>query len=218
MYLWACVSGYANVFTYEKKVNELFKFYAVVPDVVPKAPEELAFVIHPNGVEAILGNEVTPTFTNQAPAVAWNAKPEHYYTLAMVDPDVPSRAAPTDREWLHWLVGNIHGTKGNLGIEGDILAEYVGPAPGPHSDLHRYVFLVYQQTGKLVFDEPRLNNTSAAGRTKFSTTAFAKKYKLGDPVSGNFYRARYDDYAPLIRAQLGDNSLLYCLTGEVKCD
>jgi len=44
------------------------------------------------------------------------------------DPDAPSRAEPTIREWHHWLVGNIPG--GNVGL-GETLSGYVGSGPPP---------------------------------------------------------------------------------------
>ncbi|KOB66487.1 Phosphatidylethanolamine binding protein isoform 2, partial [Operophtera brumata] len=107
--------------------------------------------------------------------------------------DIPS--------WHHWLVGNIPGTSV---AEGDVLSAYVGSGPPPGTGLHRYVFLVYKQPGKLNFDEPRLTNTSGANRGKFSISAFAKKYNLGDPIAGNFYQAQYDDYVPILYKQLGE--------------
>lgn len=69
--------------------------------------------------------------------------------------------------------------------------------------LHRYVFLIYKQNGKLTFAEPRLPNTSGENRGGFSIAKFAEKYKLGNPVAGNFYQAQWDDYVPILYKQLG---------------
>lgn len=69
--------------------------------------------------------------------------------------------------------------------------------------MHRYVFLVYKQSGKLEFEEQRLTNTSGDHRGKFSIAKFAKKYNLGNPVAGNFYQAKWDDYVPILYKQLG---------------
>jgi len=68
--------------------------------------------------------------------------------------------------------------------------------------LHRYVFLIYKQSGNLTFDEPRLTNTSGDNRGKFSIRNFAKKYNLGNPIAGNFYQAQWDDYVPKLYEQL----------------
>jgi len=68
--------------------------------------------------------------------------------------------------------------------------------------LHRYVFLIYKQSGKLSFTEQRLTNRSGAGRGGQSVSKFANKYKLGDPIAGNFYQAEWDDYVPKLHEQL----------------
>ena len=39
------------------------------------------------------------------------ANVDKLFTLAMVDPDAPSKENPENREWLHWLVVNIPGTE-----------------------------------------------------------------------------------------------------------
>ncbi|XP_041972209.1 protein D2-like isoform X2 [Aricia agestis] len=181
-------------------VAKSFEAKAVVPDVVPKAPAALVSVKYPSGVEVKEGNELTPTQVKDVPTVSWDAAPDTFYTLAMTDPDAPSRAEPKFREWHHWLVGNVPGT--NVGA-GETLSAYVGSGPPPGTGLHRYVFLVYKQPGKLSFDEPRLTNTSGDNRAMFSIAKFAQKYKLGDPIAGNFYQAQYDDYVPILYKQLG---------------
>lgn len=75
--------------------------------------------------------------------------------LSCADPDVPTRKG-YNREFRHWLVGNI--PEENV-AKGEVLAEYVGPAPPKGSGKHRYVFLVYKQNqGSITFDERRLSN------------------------------------------------------------
>lgn len=118
----------------------------------------------------------------------------------MTDPDAPSRQEPKFREWHHWLVGNVSGS--NV-ASGEVLSAYVGSGPPEGTGLHRYVFLVYKQNGKLNFDEKRLTNTNDEGRACFSIRKFAQKYNLGQPVAGNFYQAEYDDYVPILYKQLG---------------
>ncbi|CAH0713926.1 unnamed protein product, partial [Brenthis ino] len=181
-------------------VAKSFESNAVVPDVVPKAPSDRISVVYPSGVEVNEGNELTPTQVKDVPLVQWEAQPDAYYVLAMTDPDAPSRQEPKFREWHHWLVGNI---QGNSVATGDTLSAYIGSGPPPGTGLHRYVYLVYKQPGKLSFDEPRLTNTSGDNRGGFSIAKFAKKYNLGDPIAGNFYQAQYDDYVPILYKQLG---------------
>ncbi|EAT40755.1 AAEL007549-PA [Aedes aegypti] len=174
--------------------------HQVVPDVIPVAPAEVAKVSYASGAVVNEGNELTPTQVKDVPKVEWNADSAALYTLCMTDPDAPSRKEPTYREWHHWLVGNIPG--GDV-AKGETLSEYVGSGPPQGTGLHRYVFLVYKQNGKLTFDEPRLTNRSGDNRGGFSIRKFAEKYNLGNPVAGNFYQAEWDDYVPILYKQLG---------------
>ncbi|XP_075984219.1 protein D2-like isoform X2 [Anticarsia gemmatalis] len=182
-------------------VAKSFKEHQVVSDVVPVAPTAIANVLYPSGVQVSEGNVLTPTQVKDKPTITWEASPDQFYTVAMTDPDAPSRKEPKFREWHHWLVGNVPGT--NVAA-GDTLSDYIGSGPPPGTGLHRYVFLVYKQPGKLTFDEPVLTNRSGDHRAMFSIAKFAKKYNLGDPIAGNFYQAEYDDYVPILYKQLGD--------------
>ncbi|XP_030748352.1 protein D3-like isoform X2 [Sitophilus oryzae] len=174
--------------------------HGIVPDVLKDAPDNLIQVSYPNDVVVKLGNELTPTQVKERPSVLWEANANSFYTLCMTDPDAPSRAEPTFREWHHWLVGNIPGKQVPLG---DVLSDYIGSGPPEGTGLHRYVFLVFQQNGKIAFDEPRLPNNSGDKRGCFSIAKFAEKYKL-ELIAGNFYQAQYDDYVPILYKQLGE--------------
>lgn len=185
---------------YSNKPVKTMEQHQVVPDVIPVAPVEVAKVSFNSGVSANLGNELKPRQVKDVPKVEWNADAKALYTLCLTDPDAPSRKEPTYREWHHWLVGNIPG--GDV-AKGETLSAYVGSGPPEGTGLHRYVYLVYKQSGKLDFDEKRLTNTSADNRGQFSINAFAKKYNLGNPVAGNFYQAEWDDYVPTLYKQLG---------------
>ncbi|XP_052743314.1 protein D2-like [Bicyclus anynana] len=192
-----------KVFAYPKSpVQSVFEANEIVPDVIPIAPYWKVWVTYATGVEVEFGNELTPTEVKDIPFVWWTCddKSHKYYTLAIVDPDAPSRVEPTSRNWNHWLVGNI---PGNDVPSGETIADFVGAGPGLGSGLHRYVYLVYKQPSRLFFNEPRLSNRSAVNRTNFSITDFAKKYNLGDPIAGNFFVAQYDDYVPILYEQLG---------------
>ncbi|XP_017780492.1 PREDICTED: protein D2-like [Nicrophorus vespilloides] len=171
----------------------------VVPEVIDKLPEHSLEIKYKNGVTVDNGKVLTPTMVKDQPTVKWHGEEGSFYVLAMVDPDAPSRKEPKFREWHHWLVGNIPGN--DLG-KGDVLSEYIGSGPPQGTDLHRYVFLVYKQPNKLTFDEKRLTNRSGENRGKFHIRDFAKKYNLGDPIAGNFFQAKYDDYVPILYKQL----------------
>uniref|UniRef100_A0A8D8AUJ0 Phosphatidylethanolamine-binding protein homolog F40A3.3 n=1 Tax=Culex pipiens TaxID=7175 RepID=A0A8D8AUJ0_CULPI len=180
-------------------VPEAFMGQELVPDIIPEAPAMLAKVTYPSGAEASLGNELTPTQVKDQPTVSWEADPKSLYTLILTDPDAPSRANPKMREWRHWIVINIPGEDV---ASGEPVAEYISSAPPQGSGLHRYAFLVYKQpSGRIEFEEPRLNNRNP-NRGMFRVAEFAAKYALGTPIAGNFYQAQYDDYVPQVYASL----------------
>lgn len=177
----------------------VFEKNGIVPDVIAKAPGKILNVEYKTGIKVDGGNVLTPTQVKDVPKVTWDTESDGYYTLCMTDPDAPSRQDPKFREWHHWLVGNI---PGNDVSKGETLSEYVGSGPPKGTGLHRYIFLVYKQNGKISFDEKRLTNRSGDHRGKFSIKKFAEKYKLGDPIAGNFYQAEWDDYVPKLYEQL----------------
>lgn len=171
----------------------------VVPDVVDGKPAAGIQIGYPSGARVNYGNELTPTQVKDEPKVSFDAKADQLYTLAMVDPDAPSRKEPKFREILHFLVANIPGKDV---AKGDILAEYVGSGPPQGTGMHRYVFLVYRQDNGKLNSEMKISKTSRVGRASFSIRKFAKDNKLGSPIAGNFYQAQFDSYVPQLHAQL----------------
>lgn len=94
---------------------------------------------------------MTPTQVKDRPTVTYSADPSAYYTLTMIDPDAPTRQNPEISEVRHWVMVNIPGNKVSVG---QTLVEYIGSGPPQGTGLHRYIFLVFKQMGKLAFDEP----------------------------------------------------------------
>lgn len=117
-----------------------------------------------------------------------------------LDPDAPSREDPKFREIRHWLVVNI---AGNDLSSGDAKWQYIGSGPPSGSGLHRYIFLLFKQAnGKQEFDFPTVTNRSRDGRISTNTRKLIDDYKL-ELVAGNFYFAQFDDYVPILHAQMG---------------
>jgi phosphatidylethanolamine-binding protein (PEBP) family uncharacterized protein len=171
----------------------------VVGDVIDTQPSASIKVKWPSGAVAEQGNKLTPTQVKDQPKFEFQAKPDKLYTLAMVDPDAPSREEHTLREILHFMVANIPGDDVS---KGDTFAEYIGSGAPQGTGFHRYIFLLFEQQGKLNSDLMKIRKTSRVGRTKFSIRNFAKEHNLGNPVAANFFQAEYDDYVPKLRAQL----------------
>lgn len=137
-------------------LSESFKKHEIVPDVIDIAPPESVQVLYPGELSVKEGNELTPTQVKEKPTLKWSSKDDEFYTLIMTDPDAPSRQEPVSREWHHWLVVNIPG--GHI-ESGQPLTDYVGSGPPENTGLHRYVFLIYKQNGKISPTEKVINNT-----------------------------------------------------------
>jgi phosphatidylethanolamine-binding protein (PEBP) family uncharacterized protein len=69
----------------------------VVPDVVNEGPTKVAEIKFGDGLHAELGNQLTPEQASIQPKVQWDGSQDKLYTLAMVDPDAPSRANHANR-------------------------------------------------------------------------------------------------------------------------
>lgn len=175
--------------------------YEIIPDIMdlpPKTKLEVIYTIP--GKYVNYGNELTPTEVIQRPFVSFNASEGEYYTLIMVDPDVPGKSNPYLRSFRHWFVGNIPGSNVDLG---QTVSEYVGLGTPEGTGFHRYIFLLYEQPGIIEFDEPHSDITDAKFRGQFSIRDFERKYGFGQPIAGNFFLAQFDESAPLLQAQLG---------------
>ena len=66
------------------------------------------------------------------------------------------------------------------------------------SGLHRYVFLVYKQPGRIEVTEKKVPSSSRENRYKWSASKFAAQYNLGNPYAGNFFQAEWDAYVDTI--------------------
>lgn len=182
-------------------VVDSFKKDGIVPDVVDVAPTKYLHVKFPTGVEAKLGNTLTPTLAQYKPHVTWKAQKGALYTLLFVDPDHPSRADGMG-EVRHWMVVNIPGNNVN---KGQTVFEYIGSAPDPESGPHRYIFLVFKQENWITTNQYFADDTSTdqEGRLFTETRELIQMYNLGDPIFGNYYLAEFDPTAILIRERLG---------------
>ncbi|EIE26451.1 PEBP-like protein [Coccomyxa subellipsoidea C-169] len=99
------------------------------------------------------------------------------YTLVLSDPDAPSPAMPTSREFLHWIVTNA--PFGDI-TKGEVAVPYAPPSPP--AGVHRYVFSLFQQP-----KGTNLNVPAPASRARFNTQKFSQLYDLGEPVAAAYF-------------------------------
>ncbi|XP_072154868.1 OV-16 antigen-like isoform X2 [Bemisia tabaci] len=122
-------------------VSELLKKTKIIPDVLDVAPKYALDVRY--GTQAIkFGTLLPPTFVHEAPSfVDWKHGPKTYFTLIMTDPDSPATSNPYNREWQHWVVGNI--PTNNVGA-GKVLTPYLGAIHPKEDDRRTYSGQTFQ--------------------------------------------------------------------------
>merc|ERR1712114_73999 len=138
--LLSLVLLYSCVQAQRSPLVKKFKDEGVVKDVLSEAPKnQLSVDYVEEEVSVDLGNTLTVSKAQSKPKVVYEqAKDDKVYTLAMVDPDAPSRDDPKAAQWLHWLVVNIPGDKlkNGEGIDfGKTLMQHNGPSP-PKGSAH----------------------------------------------------------------------------------
>ncbi|KAL6131990.1 PREDICTED: CEN-like protein 1 [Fragaria vesca subsp. vesca] len=132
------------------------------------------------------GHEIMPSVIAAKPRVDIGGEDMRAaYTLIMTDPDYPSPSDPCLREHLHWMVTDIPGTTDvSFGRE---VVEY--ETPKPVVGIHRYVFLLFQQTrGRQTVRVP-------ASRDNFNTRKFSQENSLGLPVAAVYFNAQRETAA-----------------------
>ncbi|PVV02761.1 hypothetical protein BB560_002772 [Smittium megazygosporum] len=103
--------------------------------------------------------------TDSVPEISYVAEPNSYYTVALVDPDAPSRADPYRAQVRHWLSVNIPMTDITRG--NSTATPYLRPAPFAGCGRKRFVYVLAKQPGEL----PEL--TVPQARPNFDFAKFA---------------------------------------------
>jgi phosphatidylethanolamine-binding protein (PEBP) family uncharacterized protein len=161
----------------------------VIPDVLhPFEPKAHLHVGWSDKVFAKFGNMLPLDEIKHAPLdVSFSHEPDKFYTMIMSDPDAPSRKAPLNREWLHWIIINMPngGSRGG----GTHVVGWYPPTPPPLSGPHRYVCSLFEQPGKIASDQvAHIRAGDPHGRAKFKTSNWEKQYNL-TLIGANFFRA-----------------------------
>ncbi|KAE8675569.1 Protein BROTHER of FT and TFL 1 [Hibiscus syriacus] len=103
------------------------------------------------------------------------------YTLIMIDPDAPSPSDPYLREHLHWMVTDIPGT-----TDDSFVVAY--ETPKPTIGIHRYVFILFKQSGRQTVRPP-------SSRDYFNTRRFSADNGLGLQVAAVYFNAQRETAA-----------------------
>lgn len=169
----------------------------IVPDVINRYGNvKLNIVVTSHdktrSLPLVKGMHIMPDFVSLPPKIEWYCKPTEWFTMVLTGPDNPSRGARDAAPIVNWVVVNIPGNKWQ---EGETLIPYKGPAPGPESGYHRYIFLLYHQAaGKMEFEgEERLSPPLASihKRINWKARLFSSIHKIGDPVGMTYFSSNY---------------------------
>lgn len=127
----------------------------------------------------------------------------------ILDPDAPSRANATVREFRHWLFFNIND---NDVKSGDVFFEYRGSGPPNGTSLHRYIFLLFEQnSGKIDFEYVVVPKNASVERRSTSTRTLMADFNLA-LIAGNYFQAEFENAAMPVLI----NVTLLCLLTLVK--
>ena len=125
------------------------------------------------------GEKLDYKIAKEQPIVKYSgSRNEKFYTIMMVDPDVPSYQNPIEKEWRHWVVGNIPGKILQEGLKisdlanTTVLTAYNGPMPGVATSWHRYYFKLYEQPKHLPW------YPIGGPRNKWKSADFASAHEL----------------------------------------
>ncbi|KAK4571693.1 hypothetical protein RGQ29_030205 [Quercus rubra] len=142
-------------------------------------------VIYNSNKQVANGHEFKPSVIISKPRVEIGGDDMRTaYTLIMTDPDAPSPSDPSLREHLHWMVTNIPGTTdASFGKE---IVSY--ETPKPVVGIHRYVFILFKQTGRQTVTPPTT-------RDYFNTRRFSAENGLGLPVAAVYFNAQRETAA-----------------------
>ncbi|XP_072958970.1 protein VERNALIZATION 3-like [Typha angustifolia] len=155
----------------------------IVGDVVDPFVRSASLRVLYNNREMTVGSELKPSQVASKPRIEIGGRnTSNLYTLVMVDPDAPSPSNPTKREHLHWLVTDIpESTDASYGNE---IMGY--ESPRPTSGIHRFVFVLFQQSDSQAIDTP-------GWRPNFITRDFAALYNLGPPVAALYFNCQREN-------------------------
>ncbi|KAJ3042521.1 hypothetical protein HDV00_007055 [Rhizophlyctis rosea] len=157
----------------------------IVSDVLPEFFPSLTIRATFDVGSVEYGNEFAVKDAQTQPEMSWldgELDAEERYTVALVDPDAPSRTDPKNRCWRHWLVTNV---KGDDITSGHVVTPYQGPAPPKGTGPHRYVLVLLRHP-----NQNQITLSLPDDRGKFNIAALAQKHDL-TPVGANWFVAKH---------------------------
>merc|ERR1712080_795662 len=123
-------------------VQDSFDEAGLVKDLKILAPEKQLEVSYPGLFPLAPGDSLAVSEAREIPSIRLEeASKGKLYTVAMIDPDAPSRKNPRAAQWLHWILTNVDGDQLLSGedLVGEEVISYAGPSPpkGARGDISK---------------------------------------------------------------------------------
>jgi len=198
------------------EVRAVFNNEEIMPSQAPRGGP-LSGVAEFSSIRVELGTSVPVSAAQSQPLISIvplngtdSVDATTVYTLAMTDPDAPSRKNPTFSEMCHWLTTGIKINTieretliyaEDLPLEmrtmlpkpylaPDDLLSYKPPGPPPKTGFHRYVFVLMRSALKGNVDKPLLPPSTRPkwgfSQARSGVRAWAKRESL-EVVGANFF-------------------------------
>lgn len=164
----------------------------VIPTVIDDFIPALTLTVSWPNKTAKLGNTIDPDELQNAPTVELHGYHKKglsglQYTIALTDPDAPSRDNPEWSEMCHWIATKVSIASSSI-MEGfkseklkDIMS-YKPPGPPPKTGKHRYVFLAFAPangtTKKLRLSKPSDRQHWGTGKERHGVRDWAAQNGL----------------------------------------
>ncbi|KAL8032247.1 hypothetical protein ABFX02_13G083300 [Erythranthe guttata] len=158
--------------------------HAVLTDILDPFTQTTDMqVIIKGGKKVVNGSTLKPSQVSTHPTVHIGGDDlRHFYTLVLVDPDAPSPTNPIHKEYLHWIVTDIHGTT-DTSFGNEIMTYEV---PQPMLGIHRFVFVLFKQQSRQIVVAPE-------HRQNFNMREFSQQYNLDSPVAATYYNCHREN-------------------------
>ncbi|KAI8422244.1 hypothetical protein MSG28_006135 [Choristoneura fumiferana] len=135
---------------------------------VPFKNLDIFYDLKEKALPVYCGNVIKPSEALNSPTVSYESDGNTMWTLVLSSLD--GHLNENDKEYVHWFIANI---PGNHIEKGDRLVEYLQPFPLKGTGYHRYVFVLYKQNERMIYDLPQANSKALCG---FNT--IASEYSL----------------------------------------
>lgn len=162
--------------------------WQVMPDFVPRFTPSINLKVKYGEIKSVYRGNFLPSMeTRPKPSIDYEAKEGSFYTVMMVDPDIPLKDTDQDA-FNHYTVVNVPGNKVE---QGQVLADWIPPAPPKDTGVHRYIWIVLEQPQRLdVADQPTRSSTDF--NRVFQFQEFIHRYQL-KPKGLSFHRTQFDN-------------------------